>query len=153
MKKFVIIVFLAIFALSFSVLSSAEVINNGSRGAPNGFILTTKRVLRMSSDLKLSPDQVDKLNKIDSKTPEQNSALDEIQKNKAAIKEEMSRDNPDKTRIEEMKRKIMDNYKILMKYRIHTIIAIKGVLTKDQLTVLKLRFGKSGLKSGINNKQ
>jgi Spy/CpxP family protein refolding chaperone len=137
MNRFVTVIFPVVFVLVFSVLLSAEGKEPGGRGTSGEFMMGPKMALGMASELNLSAEQIGKINKIADEMPEKKATMDEIKKDRAAVKEEMNKDNPDKAKITEMKSKINEKYKAVMKNRLRAILAVRAALTEEQWVMLK----------------
>jgi|GEM_PF-1351729 Spy/CpxP family protein refolding chaperone len=166
MKKFLTVVLSASMLFVFSALMFAQ--EKGSFGMgemgcgmDGQFMMYPKMVLSMASELNLTSDQMDKIKKISdeksAKEPskdEMKSSMESMKSDMEALKAEMDSDAPDQAKIDSMidktAEKMAEDHKTMMKNRVHTELAVKAVLTKDQKEILKKKMEekKENMKNG-----
>jgi Spy/CpxP family protein refolding chaperone len=144
MKRFVTVALAVVFVFAVSVMAFAEdkapcgkMGKENGMGMSAGFMMGPKMILSMASELNLTTDQMDKIKKIADGLPKKGDNKDEMKKDRDAIKEEMDKDSPDEAKIVDIMTKIADKRVAAMKTRIHTELAVRAVLTKDQIAQLK----------------
>jgi len=155
MKRFMLAVCSAMLVLVFSAFVSAAWQGQhgrmGKGGMAGGFMMSPKMILSMASELNLTTEQMEKIKKIADAIPKKGDNKDEMKKNMDAIKDEMNKDTPDEAKIIDIMTKINEKHLDAMKKRIHTALAVRAVLTKDQLDILKKK--REEMKENWKNKQ
>ncbi len=138
MKKLGVIVMsvVVVFALSGMMLAQGGA-QGGKTGVAGKRMMGPKMVLAMASELNLTSDQMEKLKKISDEMPAKNVNKDEMKSSREALKAEMEKDSPDETKIGSILDKISDSHKAAMKQRLHNVLAVSAVLTKEQKEILK----------------
>ncbi len=138
----------AVLVLGLSAMASAEgMANYGKMGKGPGMgmgggmggamMVMPKMALAMASELNLTADQMEKLKKLDSEMPEKGVNRDGMKKDRDAMKAELEKDSPDEAKIADMMKKMSEKHQAAMKQRVHTMLAVKAVLTKGQWEKLK----------------
>lgn len=133
-------VFAALFVL---ILSAALLAEEGGPmcGKMGRGMIGPRMVLAMSSELNLTADQMDKIKKIIDAMPAKGSHMEEMQKDRDALKEEMQKEKPDQAKIGALIDKIAAKKKAAIKEKLKNKEAMNAILTAEQKDLLKKKAG------------
>jgi len=176
MKKLGLLAVAVVMVFAFSVCLLAD----DPAGQPSGFhgkmmgkrmhkpmmggFYSARMILGMAAELDLTADQFAKLKEIMKSEPKKDKGKGGMKDEMEALKAEFKKDTPDEAKIDEILIKMNDKKIEAMKERIHNMLAVKAVLTKEQKDILKKKMenmkkkwmdkgqGKEDTKSGNDNK-
>jgi Spy/CpxP family protein refolding chaperone len=147
MKK-VTAILLAVFVLAlFSAIAFADEGKGGfakggfNRGGHEGMqfggMYSPKMILAMASELNLTSDQFEKIKAIEKDSPKKVFDKDAEKANREALKSEFEKDSPDEAKIADIMAKMSETRQTAIKAKIHEMLKVKAVLTKDQIDIIK----------------
>ena len=123
-----------IFISVFSVILLADQ-KEGKEGF--GGMYSPKMILAMASELNLTADQFEKLKPITKDSGKKEENKDDMKAEKDSLKSEMEKDAPDEAKIGDVLAKMSEKHLAEMKAKIHKTLAVRAILTKDQIEILK----------------
>ena len=149
MKKFTAVL-LAVFVLAaFSAMLMADqekggvdgkgcmMMKGGFAGHQFGVMYSVKAILGMASELNLTSDQFEKLKAIEKDSPKKAFDKDAAKTDRDALKAEFEKNSPDEKTIDDMMDKMAAKRQDMVKAKIHEMLAVKAVLTNDQIDIIK----------------
>lgn len=135
-----ILVTLAIwFVLSMVLFANGNEVSGkaGESDVSGAFMMGPKMVLSMASELNLTAEQMGKLKKISDEIPVKDSIMVASKADRDSLKAEMKKDAPDENKLNAVIDKINNSHKTAMKSRTKAVLAVRAVLTKEQLEKLR----------------
>ena len=147
MKKVAAILLPVLVLALFSAFAFADEGNGGfakggfNRGPAEGMMFgamySPKAILAMASELNLTSDQFEKIKAIEKDSPKKAFDKDAAKANREDLKAEFEKDAPDEAKIAGIMAKMSETRQAAIKAKIHEMITVKAVLTKDQIAIIK----------------
>jgi Spy/CpxP family protein refolding chaperone len=149
MRKALTVVFaMLLFCAFLSVLMAAPACENEPMGGPGKRMMggeggmmfmpySPARILGMASELNLTSDQFEKIKQIEKDSRDGKEKKEDAISGMKDMRAEFEKDSPDEAKIDKMMDTMAAKRVERMKKGVHTMLAVKAVLTKDQLNILK----------------